>query len=149
MWELRFSAELCFQYIKRKISAVGVFYYFALSKRSYSELTRKFIYPLRAFTTHLGLYSIVEIHLVPPTDSGQSVNSDWCCFPLSLSGWGWQGRCMKREKTERKKDEREKNKTSGETDASLASLILSVLKRHSSRLRRCTVKSILNPSAVN
>lgn len=33
------------------------------------------------------------IHLVPPTDSGQSVNSDWYCFPLSLSGWvgGWGG----------------------------------------------------------
>lgn len=41
------------------------------------------------------------------------------------------------------------NKTSGETDAWLELLILSVLKRHRSRLQSCTVKSTLNPSAVN
>lgn len=102
-----FSAEICFRCIQRKISAVGVFIIFALSKRPYGELTRKFIYPLRAFTTHLGLYSIAEIHLVPPTDGGQSVNSDWCCFPLSLSGqWGWQERCMKTRGEEERKKER-------------------------------------------
>lgn len=44
---------------------------------------------------------------------------------------------------------REEKKTSGETDARLDSLILSVLKRHNSRLQSRTVKSTPNPSAVN
>lgn len=70
------QTEFVFSASREKISSIGVFIIFALSKRSYSELTRKFIYPLKAFTTHLGLYSIVEIHLVPPTDGGQSVNRD-------------------------------------------------------------------------
>lgn len=54
----------------------------------------------------------------------------------------------KKDAREREGKER-KNKTSGETDARLNSLILSVLKRHNSRLQRSTVKSMLNPCAVN
>lgn len=54
---------------------------------------------------------------------------------------------MKREGEEEKERQKRKgkNKTSGETDARLDSLILSVLKRHNSRLQSCTVKSTLNP----